>query len=226
MGGRSSTLKIAKKTWEAFKWLSGWPLAIFSIFGIPDGLSWWSKQFEQFIALVDGAMSDPRVHWLASIAVEITTYLNFWPIRAALFLFGVSIILWRVRPYRLFRSRIFFLWKRALENGKWIDKQAALDLIRASDWARVREPPVSIMDAFASQVHVTMKGVAPATKTEMQFRHFILLALRNFEIANPYSVKMVNDKKQYSEDKIIEFTERAFDDEVIEKFGKLPSGNL
>lgn len=133
---------------------------------------------------------------------------------------GASLALgWEWRPFWSWRHRIRFRWRKALGEETWIDRAEAIKLIRASDWAQMREPSLSILEGIGRGF---MTGKMPHEREMMRFRHFINMTLESFERNRSSHVREVDGKKEYSEGALRQFLSNALDAEVIERFGKIP----
>jgi hypothetical protein len=62
---RTSAKHIAKQLWEFTKWIVGWPLAFFGIFGLPDQLGQWEGLIGKLAEWMRAVLTDPRVVYLA-----------------------------------------------------------------------------------------------------------------------------------------------------------------
>jgi len=119
-------------------------------------------------------------------------------------------------PRNFFRGwrNIRFAWRQALGEPTWIDYDTALKVIRASDWAKTREPSASPWIAFISGVNIE--------RDRLQFNHFIKMTLNSFEERNNENVRLICGNKQYSEERLRLFLHHALDADTIKRFGELP----
>src|SRR5580704_13493547 len=151
---RTSAKHIAKQLWEFTKWIVGWPLAFFGIFGLPDQLGQWEGLIGKLAEWMRAVLTDPRVVYLAEKAVEIANFVNLAPIRAALAIAGIAILVWGTRPVWRLRHHLFAWWKGFLGEKVWIDKITAIALLKNSTWAilarmKAARPRETYNNAFA-----------------------------------------------------------------------------
>lgn len=112
---------------------------------------------------------------------------------------------------------IRFKWRQALGEPTWIDYETALKVIRASDWAKTREPSTSPWMAFLSGSGINIG------KDSIQFNHFIKMSLSSFEERNKEYVRMIDGNKHYSEEQLRLFLDHALDADTIKRFGDIPT---
>jgi len=216
---RPSGKHWARGYWRFIKWAVGWPLAFLGFVGLPDTLNQWARFIDWALVQIGAIMTDPRVQYLAQKAVAVADFVNQTPVRVALVIVGVAILIWGWRPFWSLRHRLRFVWRTFLGEETWISREDALKLIRASDWAKLREPVSSIADSTA---RLLGGGQSPYDRNVILYRRYIEMTLEKFEMYNPTCVREDEGKKQYSERLLRYFVDGALDDEAIAKFGKLP----
>ncbi|MGH6818520.1 MAG: hypothetical protein ACREC1_07090 [Methylovirgula sp.] len=123
-------------------------------------------------------------------------------------------LVWELEPFARLRHPLR-LWRSALGEQVWIDREAALGLIRASDWAKTREPP----RGFAAFV---IANVYNFEKDRIQFDRFIQLTLESFENRSTAYTRIIEGRKQYDETALRNFLDNALTNDVIKRFGDLP----
>jgi hypothetical protein len=220
--GMGHPKRIAGRLWRFTKWAVGWPLAFLGFIGLPDTFGQWAKFFDKIFAQIGTFVTDPRVQYLATKAVEISNFVNQTPVRVGLVIVGLAILVWGWRPFWSARHRLFVLWRHLLGEETWVDHEEATKIIRASRWARMREPRINVIYQLSRGFGIG----APQTEYDrdlMLFAHFIEMTLRSFEENRGNAVRVVEKKKQYEEEQLKRFIDGALDAEVIEKFGKIPT---
>lgn len=200
----------------------GLAIAILGFAGLPDALDRWLIWIGYLVKWLDAAMTDPRVQFLAQKAVEIANFVNQDLVRAGLVILGVSIIGWGWQPFWALRHRFIFFWRTALGEQSWIDREAAISVIRSSDWANMRRPRGSVVLQFFNGLN-SVTGPSEFEKDSTLFNRIIKMSLDSFEQNNPDHVREIDGKKQYLEDKLIKFMDSSLDEEAIQKFGQVPS---
>lgn len=169
-------------------------------------------------ARIGAIMTDPRVQFLAEWAVSVANFVNQTPIRVALVIVGVAILVWRWRPVWDLRHRLRFTWRAFLGEETWIGLDDALRIIRSSDWAKLREPTPGLFGNLGIG-----QGLTEYQRDNIRFGRFIAMTLESFEQGHSNAVRLQGDTKEYAESKLRSFVDHALDAEVIEKFGKIPT---
>jgi hypothetical protein len=205
----------AKLAWTITKWVVGWPLAVFGLAGLPDTILQWSKWIERAISLADRAMSDPRIHQIAVEIAGVAAFLNLWPMRVALFLTGVSIIVWQSPRVWVFRHQIWSFGRRLLVEQIWIDRATALKLVRESDWAKTRDQPRSAWSTLVA-------GNFNFDKDRIQFNRLIELTLDSFEKRGAYYARDIEGVMKYDEGALRAFLDEAITNETLRRYGDIP----
>jgi hypothetical protein len=129
------------------------------------------------------------------------------------------ILVWGWPPFWSFRRRVKFHWRSALGEETWINRTDANKLVRASDWAKIREPSLNIFEGVGKGL---LGGMSPYDRDMLRYRRFINMTIESFERNHSDGVREVEGIKQYSEGTLRQFLENALDAEVIEKFGNIP----
>ncbi len=130
-------------------------------------------------------------------------------------------LVWGSLPIWRFRHRLFSSWRMMLGEEVWVDKDAAIKLIRSSQWGRLRAPSTSVIDAL--MYGGTGKDwLGAPDKNGIKFRRFLELSLNKYEQSNPAFTKMSDGAKLYLEKGLLTFLENAFDADVLTQFGSLP----
>ena len=211
---------FAKGLWRFTKWAVGWPLAILGFVGLPDTLNQWAHFFDRAFTRIGAIMTDPRVLYLAAKAVTVADFINQTPIRVILVIVGVAILIWGWRPFWSLRHRLRFAWRTFLGEETWISREDAYKVVRASDWAKTREPSYSILDRMGATGFSS--GLSASERVMLLFRRYIDMLLEKFESDQPNAVREVDGHKQYAEGALRRYLDAALDSEAIQKFGPLP----
>lgn len=104
----------------------------------------------------------------------------------------------------------------------WISRNDALQIIRDSDWAKIREPALSLVDQISQSMRFG-GGKTSFDRDVLRFNRFISMTLQSFERNNSSAVRELEGRKEYAEGVLRAFMENALDAEVIERFGQIPS---
>ena len=220
--GRANVKGISKKIWGFTKWIVGWPIAIVGLGGIPDSVNVWVRWIDKAVLWAGSAMTDPRVQQLADKAVELAGFVNKAPVRFSLVIVGVSILVWGWRPFWRLRHRIFFSWRRALDQTVWIADDKAIDLVRNSRWARSRkrraEKPKSFMSLSAAW------GVTDpeAQELDQMFYNWCKLSLEQFAKLheNEGAIRKIETGNEYDENKLRGWLGRCYETDLTAEFGQ------
>lgn len=138
----------------------------------------------------------PSVHWALAIAAVIALGWDWLP--------G-----WR------FRHRIFAFWRRTLTiEGVWLEREAALDTIRASQWAQIRTPGRTISEILTRSLFNSPESLA-LHASQVKFNLFLEMTLDSFEASNPNYVRVTEGKKEYLEGKLLLFLRQSLADETF-----------
>lgn len=104
------------------------------------------------------AVATGFVEWLGSISQdhfvqklvlqsrELANFAAESAVRITLAVLAVVLLGWGWRPFWNLRRHLHFIVRSALGEQTWIDQEDAIKLIRASDWAKLREPTYNIFD--------------------------------------------------------------------------------
>lgn len=137
----------------------------------------------------------PVFHWLLAISATLT-------------------LVWDWRPFELLRHP-FRLWRLAVGEEAWIDRQSALKMIRDSEWAATRRPPIGLAALIAGMSY-------SADKDRIQFERFLELTLDSFDGQSSSNTKMIGEKRYYAETRLLHFLDAALNRDVIKRFGDVP----
>jgi hypothetical protein len=160
----------------------------------------------------------PATAWL-----EFVTWQSFhW----ALAIVAVAALGWDLLPGWRWRYRAFAFWRRKLSiEGVWLDKEAALKAIRASQWAQIRAPGRTVAEMLTRSLFSTPESLA-LDASQVKFNLFLEMTLDSFEASNQNYVRTTDGKKEYLEEKLLLFVRRSLADETLKQFGPLPSGRV
>lgn len=198
--------------------LVGFALAILGIAGAPDDYRAW-------VGWIDAVVSDPLVVQLAQKAVQLANFVNLIWVRSVLVVAGVLLFIWPLAWFWRLRHRVAFLWRRLLEEEVWTAADTAYQLVRQSDWAKTREPSVSVFEGLTMKT--LSAGETSAQNKLRMFDRFCRMALESFAEQNPSYLRKNSDGKfEYREDKLRRFLQSAFDDDVRKQFGTLPASKV
>ena len=104
---------------------------------------------------------------------------------------------------------------RLLRERIWIDKAAALAIIKTSEWASVRNP-----SSLSALLMSSFPGFSP--ERGILFDRFVELTLRNFSEKGDWAAREVDGAMQYEEHALREFLDNALSADAIKKFGDVP----
>jgi hypothetical protein len=148
--------------------------------------------------------------------------LSEWPhtVRQPIFHFALAAVasaalLSSRTAFSEWRRYVFFFRSRLLSEQVWIDKEAALDLIKASDWARTR-------DQSRSTWSFVIGGISNSDRDRIQFSRFIELALHNFARRGTYYAREIEGIMKYDEGALRTFLDDAITADTLKRFGDLP----
>jgi hypothetical protein len=97
--------------------------------------------------------------------------------------------------------------------------------VRNSEWAKSREPAVSILEGLTALAFVA--GESPSQNKLRMFNTFCRMKLREFAEDNPSCQREAADGTlEYREDRLRRFLEKAFDEDTRKAFGDVPSGRV
>jgi hypothetical protein len=163
-------------------------------------------------------MTDPRVEYLASKALAVANFVNQTPVRVALVIIGVGILIWGWRPFWSLRHRLRFEWRTLLGEVTWISRDKAIELVRQSQWARSRkrrnEKPTS---QFAFNLLMTNPE---ADEMQRMFYRWCVLALDGFSTHEPSAVRNVTTSTEYDEAALKNWLNGRYENDVISEFGQ------
>ena len=230
---KNPVLKVVLRV-MVFAWrVAAFVSTIVAVLGLPDEyatLEGWILFFQSLFELV---MDDARVTALAERAVVIAEFVNQPWVRVILGVIGLAGLFWGARPFWRFRHRLLFNWRRFLAEQVWIGREAAIKLIKASDWARLLEPetkttPFIVMPETVGYVLGQGKktGLTQAKKALLKFDLFIDRTLDAFANDNPHAVRQLAGEDQYDETDLRAFLKEATLREVEDEFGPVPSIKL
>jgi hypothetical protein len=222
--GRHRLWHFTKTSWRFTKWIVGWPLAIIGIVGLPDTINLWEKFIDKTETWIGEIMTDPHVKELAEKFVKIADIVNLFPVRVALVITGVAILIW-AWPFWKLRHRVLFLMRSILGEQTWISRADALKIIRSSEWAQLRAPGKTLGEILTRSLFLSPESLA-LDATQTKFNVFLGMTLDSFENNNPNYVKITNDKKEYLEDKLLLFLKRSIEEEALKQFGPLPHSSV
>ncbi len=123
-----------------------------------------------------------------------------WPLAAI----ALVILIWRARPVWSVQYRVFAFWRRALSiEGVWLERGAALDAIRASQWAQLRAPGRTISEILTRSLFSSPESLA-LQASQVKFNLFLEMTLDAFETSNPNYIRTTGGKKEYLEEKLLQ----------------------
>jgi len=166
------------------------------------------------------AITNPYLQKLGAAAAAFAKFANTHWVRWSLLVVAVVVLFWGWRPFWGLRHRIFVRWRRALGSEVWVRSDEAQKLLRQSTWGRLREPRATLVDTLSM---IGGQGPSDYQKRAIKFAHFVKMTLDSFAEYNPNSVRIVNNVREYREDKLLSFLEHALDDEAIKDFGSVPT---
>ncbi len=151
--------------------------------------------------------------------------LTAWPLvvkrpisHFALAAVGAAALLSSPAAFSEWRRYVFFYRSRVLSEQVWIDKETALTLIKASDWAKTRNQrtPWSLLRASLSG------GTYNYDRDNIQFNRFIELTLHNFARRGNYHAREIDGIMKYDEGALRAFLDDALTADTLKRFGDLP----
>ncbi|MXO94761.1 hypothetical protein GRI62_14260 [Erythrobacter arachoides] len=192
----------------------GSAITVLGLAGLREDIAAWQK-------LVSKMTRDDRVLALAERAVEFAAWVNQPWVRVVLVVAGVLSLLWRLPGVWRLRHRLWFDWRKLLVERVWIDREAAIALMRHSEWGQIKRPATSLLD-------FTMPGTTGLSASEKQrkkFRLYLELSLDAFGQDNPASVREVEGGgSEYDEASLRKFVRSAMMSEIEDEFGAIPRG--
>jgi hypothetical protein len=184
----------------------------------------WHPIWEDFHQKHPEIATSALIELVAATMAGATDFLKQSGAIWALAVVAFMILVWGWRPFWGLRHRVASAWRTLLgEEENWVGREDALKIIRASDWAALKAPPVDINIA-ASLARAF--GGATADREELEFKVYLDLTLDNFERDNPSCVRQQEGKKEYLEQKLILFLRKDSEDAIIKKFGPVPTGQV
>jgi hypothetical protein len=162
--------------------------------------------------------SYPAATWLEFVA---------WPsFHWALAIVAAIALGWDILPGWRVRYRVFAFWRRTLTiEGVWLERGPALDAIRASQWAQLRAPGRTIGEILTRSLFNSPESLA-LHASQVKFNLFLEMTLDAFEASNPDYARTTDGKKEYLEQKLLQFLRRSLTEETLKQFGPLPSGRV
>ena len=192
----------------------GAAITVLGFAGIGDDITVWQKW-------VGEMTHDERVLALAEQAAGYASWLNQPIVRVVLVAVGVLLLLWRLPGVWRLRHRLLFGWRRFLTDIVWIDREAAITLMRQSEWGQIKRPTTSILDFTIP----ASTGLSASEKQRKKYRLYLEMSLDAFAKDNPSSVrKAENDEPEYDEAVLRRFVRSAMANEIEEEFGPIPRG--
>lgn len=190
--------------------------------GIPDDLSTWEKW-------IDDVATDPMVVALAERAVEVANFVNQFWVRSGLVIVGILVIIWPLKRFWRFRHKIVFRWRNALSAKVWISRKDAIEVVRASHWAKLKEPNVirhvSFLDSFPSfplSKERTVYGMSDQNKALLKFNLFLEKVIDGFSNRNPEARRESKSGEEIDEAMLRKYLKAAVDEEIADEFGPVP----
>lgn len=202
---------MMKISWRILKFLFVVAITVIGIAGIPDDLATWQKW-------IDRMMRDPVVTELAEKAVNIAEFVNHPAIRITLVIVAIIVLIWPARRFWRLRHRLIYSWRKALQNEVWVSREAALALVINSRWGAVMAP----IKAPFSALQFLVAPDSKEQRKDKRFRQYCQLLLEKFEETNSRYVREEDNAKEYREDKLRQYLNRALVSELESEFGELP----
>jgi hypothetical protein len=194
----------------------GTGLTIIGLAGLADDVETWQKLFNRMTR-------DERVLVLAEKAADFASWLNQPEVRVALVLLGIILLAWRLPAVWRFRHKLIFKWRAKLSEIVWIDREAAITLMKNSEWGQIKRPNTSILDFKMPAT----TGLTPSERSRTKFRLYIELSLDSFAEDNWDSVRQTDEgEEEYNETVLRKFVGSAMKSEIEEQFGSIPSGSV
>jgi len=179
-------------------------LTLLAIPDIPDEIAKWEQWLTDFV-------TDPRVHAVAVWASEVARIHNEIPVRLALGVIGIALLVWPARRFWRFRSKVWFLLRRTVTEIIWIDESKAFGLVHGSSWARYRfnrnKPSVW-----------TQPLMAGYGRDDMYIR-WCQKVLEHFEGQLNASRRAGDGKTEYNEGALRSYLQELYDSAVLKEFG-------
>lgn len=121
--------------------------------------------------------------------------------------------------------------RRVVSERVWIGEDAALDLLRESDWGKLITPTrtttTGIFDSIAGiGSKTTIYGLSENQKNKLKLKIYFKKTLDSFEIENPNMVRNLDGEKQFDETGIRRLIDVLLDREIKSEFGNIPSVKL
>jgi hypothetical protein len=213
---------LLRNLFSRFYGFVGFALLIVGLSGVPGDIDEW---YNWISAMVE----NPTVQVLAEFAADSAQLINEPVVRVLLGLIGLAALAWPMKRFLRIRYK-FKIWGKSIMSEKvWISQSEAVQEIRGSYWAELKEPYVSetrsLIDGSAlfntlNQKH-TISGMSPEKKAQRKFKLFLEATLRSFQRNNPDAAKQVEEGKTETElNALRAFLQEALDQEYSMKWGE------
>ena len=209
--------RIIARLWLLF----GGACTILGVAGLQDDIQTWYNW-------IDGMMNNAIALALAELAVEIANYLNIPEVRIALVAAGLSLMLWPARWFWRIRFRIRLIWRSAMTEKIWVSDDEALELVKQSDWAKLRVPHVTDVNLLPTLTfgRQTVYGLPKAEKEKLKYEVFLKQVLESFAENNPTAHRVAEGMTQFEASCLRKFLSVALKEELGKEFGSVPSYKL
>ncbi len=159
---------VVLKIWIWRFWgLFGFVSLIIGLSGVPGDIEQWS-------VWISAMIENPIVLKLAEQATYIANVVNQPISRLVLVFVGLVAIAWPLRWFWRLRHKIRIYGRSLVSENVWVSKEDAIEEIRRSDWAKLKEPHIVdrtpllerlSLSAATSNFSTTVSGMSDAEKT-------------------------------------------------------------
>lgn len=196
--------------------LGGGLLAIIGLAGLPDDVATWSRW-------IDFAMRDDRILALAEKAVELSSFVNQYWVRAILVAIGLIIVLWSSARLWRVRNRISFWVRSTMAEQVWVSRETAYKVLESSEWAELKHPHITHSTLEALAFRQTISGLPERVKAARRFKAYLSATLSDFCKRHPSAVRKTDDDEiEIDEAELKEWLDKVLEKEVSEEFGGIP----
>lgn len=122
-------------------------------------------------------------------------------------------------PSTNWRRYVFFFRSKVLSEQVWIDRAAALSLIKSSDWAKTRDIGRGLLPNWLTG---SIGGAINFDRDRIQYERFIELTLHQFARRGNYYAREIDGVMKYDEGALREFLDNALTTDTLKRFGSLP----
>lgn len=147
-----------------------------------------------------------------------------------LFLVAVGLILLDLDVLRVRLSSLRFRMRSAVSEYVWISQDAAVRILRESEWGQLEAPSVEEERGFfddylpisMGKQRSTVSGLSKSEKAELKFTIYLRKLLKAFQKENAECVKDADGQTKFDEASIRILAEKLAEDKISDEFGSVP----